>query len=73
MEVELSTDEAVRTLRVQTLLWTAIFMTWHHEQLQIGGKFVGYARVRNDGMVLSIWINQEHQQLFLPDQKEEEE
>jgi hypothetical protein len=46
----------------------------HHERLQIGGFFVGYARVRNDGTVLSIWISTDNQQmLFVPEQKEGDE
>lgn len=42
----------------------------HHERIYaIGGNLdIGYIRIRNDGVILSIWIDTEKQQmLFLPE------
>lgn len=38
----------------------------HHEQIKIGGQYVGYARITNDGEILSIYIKtNEQRMLFL--------
>ena len=45
----------------------------HHQRIYIsrGETDIGYIRVRNDGTILSIWIDTEHQSmLFLPEYPE---
>lgn len=45
----------------------------HHERIYaIGGNLdIGYIRIRNDGVILSIWIDTEKQKmLFLPEHPE---
>ena len=46
----------------------------HHIQIYIDGPLghIGHARITNDGVILSIWIK-DQQQLFVPDNQEEEE
>lgn len=54
-------------------------MSRHERIYGIGGNLdIGYIRIRNDGVILSIWIDTDHQKmLFLPEfpeliQEEEE-
>ena len=45
----------------------------HHERIYaVGGNLdIGYIRIRNDGIILSIWIDTDHQKmLFLPEYPE---
>ena len=46
----------------------------HHERIYgIGGNMdIGYIRIRNDGTILSIWIDH-MQTLFVPENQGEEE
>jgi hypothetical protein len=45
----------------------------HHIKIYIDGPLneIGYARITNDGVILSIWIK-DQKQLFVPDNQEEE-
>ena len=44
-------------------------MSRHERIYGIGGNLdIGYIRIRNDGVILSIWIDTEYQKmLFLPE------
>ena len=44
----------------------------HHVPIYIDGPLgeIGYARITNDGVILSIWIRDQYQ-LFVPDGDEE--
>lgn len=37
----------------------------HHEFIRVGPRIVGYMRVTNSGDILSIWINDPYNKLFL--------
>ena len=47
-------------------------MSRHERIYGIGGNLdIGYIRIRNDGVILSIWIDTEYQKmLFLPEHPE---
>ena len=41
----------------------------HHEPIKIGNLYVGYARITNEGVILSIYIKTKSQhRLFLPEE-----
>ena len=40
----------------------------HHKDIFLGDKKIGHVRIRNDGIVLSVWIDTSVQSmLFIPD------
>ena len=39
----------------------------HHEYIRVGPRIIGYMRVTNSGKIISIWINDPYNQLFLPE------
>jgi len=47
----------------------------HHKKIVIDGVEYGHVRITNDGVVLSIWINQPwgDGQLFIPENPIEEQ
>jgi len=42
----------------------------HHEYIRVGPRIVGYMRVTNSGKIISIWINEPYNKLFLPEVEE---
>ena len=41
----------------------------HHEFIRVGGRIIGYMRVTNSGVIISIWINDPYNKLFLPEEQ----
>jgi hypothetical protein len=39
----------------------------HHEMIRVAGRIIGYMRVTNSGEIISIWINDPYNKLFLPE------
>ena len=45
----------------------------HHEAIRVAGRIVGHIRITNSGKILSVWFADPYNQLFLPENQEEEE
>jgi len=39
----------------------------HHENIWVGGRIVGTMRITNSGLIISIWMSEPYNQLFLPE------
>jgi len=39
----------------------------HHENIWVAGNIIGHMRVTNSGKIISIWINEPYNKLFLPE------